>query len=133
MPHYTQLQTLLGLNALSVDTRVVIESAVAVAALLYATALRHRQGNLRVWPVAMAGVGLVVDVMVPLLGHSQFTYLVDSAAVILFLWGTIRIALELADAATHRGREHFSTIFRDLLTLTLWSLVVMVVLRTFFR
>ncbi len=133
MPYYTQLQTLLGLNALSVDTRAVIESAVAVAALLYATALRHRQGNLRAWPVAMVGVGLMVDVMVPLLGHARFAYLVDTAAVILFLWGVIRIGLELADAASHRGREHFSTIFRDLLTLTLWSLVVMVVLRTFFR
>ena len=31
--------------------------------------------------------------------------------------GRSRIGLELADAATHRGREHFSTIFRDLLTL----------------
>lgn len=132
MPHYTQLQSLLGLNALPVDTRAIIEAAVAVAALLYALSLRHRQGNLRAWPVAMAGIGLAVDVALPLLGHARIAYLVDTAAVILFLWGVIRIGLELADAATHRGREHFSTIFRDLLTLALWSLVVMVVLHAFF-
>jgi small-conductance mechanosensitive channel len=133
MPELTQLQSLLGLDGLSVDARAVLESAAAVAALLYALALRHRRGNLRGWPAAMAGVGLVVDVATPLFGHARFAYLVDTAAVILFLWGVIRIGLELADAATHRGREHFSTIFRDLLTLTLWSLVVMVVLRTSFK
>jgi small-conductance mechanosensitive channel/CRP-like cAMP-binding protein len=133
MPDVTQLQALLGLEGVSVDTRAVIESTAAIAALLYALALRHRRGNLRAWPVAMVGVGLVIDVATPLLGHARFAYLVDTAAVILFLWGVIRIGLELADAATHRGREHFSTIFRDLLTLTLWVLVVMVVLRTFFK
>ncbi len=118
MPHVTQLQSLLGIDGLAVDTRTVLESTVAIAALLYALALRHRRGNLRAWPVAMAGVGLVVDVATPLLGRARFAYLVDTAAVVLFLWGVIRIGLELADAATHRGREHFSTIFRDLLTLT---------------
>lgn len=133
MPEVTQLQTLLGLDGLSVDARAVLESTAAVAALLYAMALRHRRGNLRGWPVAMAGIGLLVDVATPLFGHARFAYLADTAAVVLFLWGVIRIGLELADAATHRGREHFSTIFRDLLTLTLWSLVVMVVLRTFFK
>src|ERR1700676_2779198 len=134
MPNLTQLQSLLGLNAMSVDTRAMIESIVAVAALLYALALRHRRGNLRAWPVAMVGVGLMIDIaLLPLIDHPGFTKLVDTAAVILFLWGVIRIGLELADAATHRGREHFSTIFSDLLTLTLWSLVVMVVLRAFFK
>ena len=81
----------------------------------------------------MAGVGLSIDVALPLFGQGLFAKLIDNAALVLFLWGVIRIGLELADAATHRGREHFSTIFRDLLTLTLWSVVVMVVLRAFFR
>jgi CRP-like cAMP-binding protein len=39
----------------------------------------------------------------------------------------------MADAASHRGREHFSTIFRDLLTIALWALILMVVLREFFK
>ncbi|MGH7757672.1 MAG: hypothetical protein ACREM8_15485, partial [Vulcanimicrobiaceae bacterium] len=116
----TQLQSLLGLDGVPADTRALIESIAAVATLLYALALRHRRGNLRAWPVAIAGVGLVVDVVTPLLGHTRFVYLLDTAAVVLFLWGVIRIGLELADAATHRGREHFSTIFRDLLTIILW-------------
>jgi small-conductance mechanosensitive channel/CRP-like cAMP-binding protein len=133
MPQVTQLQSLFGFDGLPVDTRAVIESTAAIAALLYALALRHRRGNLRAWPVAMVGVGLVLDVATPLLGGGKFAKIVDTGAVILFLWGVIRIGLELADAATHRGREHFSTIFRDLLTLTLWSLVVMVVLRAFFK
>src|SRR5260370_18849230 len=133
MPQVAQLQSLFGFDGLPVDTRAVVESTVAIAALLYALALRHRRGNLQAWPVAMAGVGLVLDLATPLLGRAWFAQVVDTAAVILFLWGVIRIGLELADAATHRGREHFSTIFRYLLSLTLWSLVVMVVLRAFFK
>ncbi len=133
MSQITQLQLLLGLDVVPLDTRALIESIAAVVAVLYALALRHRRGNLRAWPVAMVGVGLVVDVVTPVLGHTRFVYLLDTVAVILFLWGAVRVGLELADAVTHRGREHFSTIFRDLLTVILWSLVVMVVLRTFFK
>jgi small-conductance mechanosensitive channel/CRP-like cAMP-binding protein len=133
MDHLTQLQTLIGLEALSLDARAVVESGAAVAALLYALALRHRRGNLRAWPVTMVGIGLVIDLAMPLFGKGWFVRVVDPIAVVLFLWGVIRIGLELSDAATHRGREHFSTIFRDLLTLILWLLVVMVVLRTFFK
>ena len=131
--HPTPLQSVLWLGGLSVDARAVLESAAAIAALLYALALRHRRRNLQAWPVAMAGVGLSIDVALPLFRQGLFATLIDSVALILFLWGVIRIGLELADAATHRGREHFSTIFRDLLTLTLWSVVVMVVLRASFR
>src|ERR1700685_2145645 len=133
MTHVTQLQLLLGLDGVPFDTRTMVESIAAIVALLYALALRHRGGNLRAWPVAMAGVGLVVDVATPLLGYTRFVYLLDTVAVILFMWGAIRVGLELADAATHRGREHFSTIFRDLLTVVLWSVVVMIVLRAFFK
>jgi CRP-like cAMP-binding protein len=37
--------------------------------------------------------------------------------------------LATADAAAHRTRAHFSTIFKDILMLTLWGLVLLVVLR----
>src|ERR1700752_2320553 len=103
MPDLTQLQSLLGLDGMSVDTRAVIESAGGIAPLLYSLALGHPRKNLRAWPVAMAGVGLVFDLATPLLDQTpRFAKIVDTAAVILFLWGVIRIGLELADAATHR-------------------------------
>ena len=54
------------------------------------------------------------------------------AAFVLFLFGVIRLVLELVDAMTRRGKVHFSTISKDLLTLTLWFVVVMVVLYTDF-
>lgn len=133
MNYVSELQLLLGFNQLNADVRVVLQAALAALVLLYALALRHRRGPMRAWPVAMVGVGLAVDLVTPLLEPSRFDFIVDTAALILFLWGLIRIALELADAATHRGREHFSTIFRDLLTLALWTFVVMVVLREFFQ
>jgi small-conductance mechanosensitive channel/CRP-like cAMP-binding protein len=133
MKHFSELQFLLGLDQLSPDARVALQAVAAVVVLLYALALRRRPGNLHAWPVAVVGVGLLIDLLTPALGIARLGYILDTAALILFLCGLIRIALELADAATHRGREHFSTIFRDLLTLALWAFVVMVVLRAFFK
>jgi small-conductance mechanosensitive channel/CRP-like cAMP-binding protein len=133
MIYITELQVLLGLDALPPDSRLLLEALVAIAAMLYALAVRRRRTGLRAWPVAMVGIGLVVDLVVPLIGRNKFAFAVDSAAVILFMCGVARIALELVDSVRHRRREHFSTIFNDLVTLTLWALVVMVVLSTFYK
>lgn len=133
MEHFSELQLVLGLNRLPVDIRVVVQAAIAIAVLLYALALRHRRGSLHAWPVAVIGAAVGIDLLTPLIGQSQLGYVIDTSALILFLCGIIRVALELADAASHRGREHFSTIFRDLLTLALWAFVVMVVLREYFK
>lgn len=133
MGHFSELQLLLGFNQLGSDVRVVLQAVLAAVVLLYALSLRHRRGALRAWPVAMVGVGMAIDLLTPLLGRTLFAYIVDTSALILFLCGLIRIILELADAASHRGREHFSTIFRDLLTIALWAFIVMVVLREFFK
>ncbi len=133
MRHLTELQFLFGLDRLSPDARAVLQGLVAIVVLLYALALRHRRGHLHAWPVAVVGAALAIDLLTPALGLTRLGYVLDTSALLLFLCGLIRIALELADAASHRGREHFSTIFRDLLTLALWAFVAMVVLRTFFR
>jgi small-conductance mechanosensitive channel len=133
MSRTTELQFLLGLDRLSPEVRFIVQALVAVIVLLYAVALRRRRGHLHAWPVAVVGVALIIDLLTPALGLSRLSYVVDTSALLIFMCGLIRIALELADAATHRGREHFSTIFRDLLTLALWAFVVMVVLRTFFK
>ncbi len=133
MIHVTQLQALLGLDELALDSRMLLELVVAVAVLLYALAVRRRRTGLRAWPLAMMGLGLAMDLAVPILGRRRFAYFVDTAAIVLFMCGAVRVGLELVDAASHRRREHFSTIFKDLLTLLLWVLVVIVVLRTFYQ
>jgi small-conductance mechanosensitive channel/CRP-like cAMP-binding protein len=133
MIHITELQALLGLDTLALDTRMLLEALVGIAAMLYALAVRRRRTGLRAWPLAMVGIGLTIDLVVPVIGRNRFAYVVDTAAVILFMCGVVRIALELVDSVSHRRREHFSTIFKDLVTLVLWALVVMVVLRTFYK
>ena len=50
----------------------------------------------------------------------------------LFLFGVIRLVLEVGDALTRRGKVHFSTIGKDLLMLMLWFAVLMTVLYTDF-
>src|SRR5260370_27370648 len=54
------------------------------------------------------------------------------AAFVLFLFGLIRLVLEFVDSVTRRGKVHFSSIFKELIMLALWFVVVMVVLYTDF-
>src|SRR6202034_589548 len=49
--------------------------------------------------------------------------------IVLAIWGFIHLMLAAADAAAHRTRAHFSTIFKDILMLTLWGVVLLIVLR----
>src|SRR5215471_3148195 len=101
MIHVTQLQDLLGLDDLALDTRMLLELLVAVAVLLYAVAVRRRKTGLRAWPLAMMGLGLVIDLAVPILGRNRFAYVVDTTAIVLFMCGAVRVGLELVDAVTH--------------------------------
>jgi small-conductance mechanosensitive channel/CRP-like cAMP-binding protein len=48
---------------------------------------------------------------------------------VLFLFGLIRLMLEMLVLAARRGRAHFSSIFKDLLMLLLYAVVVLAVLR----
>jgi small-conductance mechanosensitive channel/CRP-like cAMP-binding protein len=128
----TPLQSVLGLFALSPETRVIVESLLAIAGALTALALRRRKLAVSAGGFSMAALGLVLDVLAQIAGPgAELSRWLGALAIILFMFGVIRIALEgMFSAFARRRRPHYSTILRDLMMLVLWAAVAMVVLST---
>lgn len=126
----TSLQTLLGLYRLAPELNLAVEIALAVVAALAAVALRRRKLVLRAPGFAMMAAGLVSDLLSRAAAELPPLFLsLEAIGMLLFIFGAIRLALELIDAIIRRGRAHFSTILRDLITVVLYAIVVLIVLR----
>jgi hypothetical protein len=111
-----------------------VQGLLLLAALLTDFAIRHRRFALSKTTFILLAAGLSLDLIavgMPLADAAPARK-VAAAAVVLFLFGVIRLVLEAIDALTRRGRSHFSTIFKDLLMFALWGIVVGVVLYTDF-
>ncbi|MGC2302239.1 cyclic nucleotide-binding domain-containing protein [Candidatus Binatus sp.] len=124
----TPLQTMLQIDVLPRDTRTVVESVLVLVGMLGAFAVRRRRRAVTATTFLLLSGSALIDagsrfVHNPLVGEK-----VAVAALVLFLFGVIRLVLEFVDSITRRGKVHFSTISKDLLMLTLWFAVVMVVL-----
>src|SRR5208282_4258514 len=90
---------------------------------------RRRNWFVRSGGLLMVALGLALDVLTPLLKAAPGLMLgLRAAALILFMWGLIRLVLEAL--FTPRGREHYSSILRDLMMVLLWAVVAMVVAST---
>ncbi len=130
----TPLQHVLGIHTVTIELRVVVQGLLLVLALAVAFAIRRRRLALSSTTFALIASGLLLDLVS--IGMPQADAAaarkVAAAAVVLFLFGVIRLALEAIDALTRRGRAHFSTIFKDLLMFSLWGIVVGTVLYTDF-
>ena len=124
----TPLQSLLGLSELHRDLRTIVESLLVLFGLLGAFAVRRRRRAITATTFLLLSGSALID------GGSRFVpnelvgQKVAVAAFVLFLFGVIRLVLEVFDAMTRRGKAHFSTITKDLLMLVLWFVVVMAVL-----
>ena len=130
----TPLQHVLGIHLIPIDLRVVVQGLLLLAALLTAIAIRRRRFALSTTTFVLLAAGLMLDLVavgMPL-ADAAAARKVAAAAVVLFLFGVIRLVLEAIDALTRRGRSHFSTIFKDLVMFSLWGIVVGVVLYTDF-
>ena len=64
-----------------------------------------------------------------LVAASPIALYVRAVALMLLLFGLVRLLLEVLALIARRGRPHFSSIFKDLLLLLLYAVVVLVVLR----
>ena len=69
---------------------------------------------------------IATPVIAERMGWAQWS---GGVGIVLVSWGFIHLMLATADAAAHRTRAHFSTIFKDILMVTLWGVVLLVVLR----
>ncbi len=124
---------MLQIDVLPRDTRTVVESVLVLVGMLGAFAVRRRRRAVTATTFLLLSGSALIDagsrfVHNPLVGEK-----VAVAALVLFLFGVIRLVLEFVDSITRRGKVHFSTISKDLLMLTLWFAVVMVVLYTGLR
>ncbi len=128
----TPLQSLLGLDALHYDLRTLVESVMVLVGLLGAFAVRRRKRAVTATTFLLLSGSALIDSGSRFVPNPTVGQKVAVAAFVLFLFGLIRLVLELADAMTRRGKVHFSTITKDLLMLVLWFVVVMVVLYTDF-
>ena len=128
----TPLQSFLGLDALHSDLRTIVESVAVLFGLLGAFAVRRRRRAVTATTFLLLSGSALIDAGSRFVPNAQVSHKVAVAALVLFLFGVIRLVLEGVDAITRRGKVHFSTISKDLLMLTLWFVVVMAVLYTDF-
>ncbi|MGD0672826.1 MAG: mechanosensitive ion channel family protein [Candidatus Binatus sp.] len=128
----TPLQTMLGLTALHHDLRGFVESVLVLAALLGAFAVRRRRRAVTATTFLLLAGSVFIDAASRFFPDEAIAEKIAVAAFVLFLFGVIRLVLEAVDAATRRGKVHFSTIGKDMLMLVLWFAVLMVVLYTDF-
>lgn len=128
----TPLQLILGFWAIHSDLRDSAESIAILAALLAAFALRRRRSSISSNTFVLIAAGLILDVASTLIPRRDIAEKIAAAALVLFLFGVIRLLLEALDGLTRRGRAHFSTIFKDLVMFVLWAVVAGVVLYTDF-
>lgn len=129
--HPTPLQTILGLRSLSSDARIIFDAIVIGVLALSALVMRRRWPLMSLAGVIMCMIGFAFDLiatpaLAAAMGWAQWS---GGVGIVLASWGIIHLMLAAADAAAHRTRAHFSTIFKDILMLTLWGLVLLVVLR----
>jgi small-conductance mechanosensitive channel/CRP-like cAMP-binding protein len=128
----TPLQSLLGLDALHRDLRTFVECLLVLFGLLGAFAVRRRKRAVTATTFLLLSGSALIDSGSRFVPNQMVGQKVAVAAFVLFLFGVIRLMLEVIDAVTRRGKVHFSTITKDLLMLVLWFVVVMVVLYTDF-
>jgi len=131
----TPLQSLLGLSLLGPDERILAEGILAAAAATIGFALRGHRQTVGSAGLMMCALGLIFDIAGTPQSAQRELWGHGSAALglVLVSWGAIKILLDAADAAARRGRAHFSTIFKDLLTILLFAVVVITVLVNDFR
>jgi small-conductance mechanosensitive channel/CRP-like cAMP-binding protein len=127
----TPLQTILGLRSLGPDARMIFDAIVLGSLVLFAFVMRRRWPLMSITGVVMCAGGFAFDLIAtpPIAAHMGWAQWAGGVGIVLASWGFIHLMLAAADAAAHRTRAHFSTIFKDILMLTLWGLVLLVVLR----
>ena len=123
---------MLGLDSLPRDLRTIVESALVVAGFSGAFAVRRRKRVLTATTFLLLASSALIDAASRFIPNRDVGHKVAVAAFALFLFGVIRLVLEGIDALTRRRKVHFSSIFKDLMMLLLWFVVVMAVLYTDF-
>lgn len=117
------------LRAVSPEFVIVAEATLTLGLAMLALALRHRRREFSASCLLVA-LSLLADLFArSLAGSPPIALYARALALVLFLFGLIRLLLEVVVLAARRGRAHFSSIFKDLLLLLLYAVVALAVLR----
>jgi small-conductance mechanosensitive channel/CRP-like cAMP-binding protein len=126
---HTPLESMLQIVDLPHHMRTPFEAALAVVALLAAFALRGRKWILSATSFLLLGLSMVCDALARMASAFPFAAQgLGALGVVLFAFAMIRIVMEVVESVMRRRREHYSTLFNDLLTFVLYLGVVMTVL-----
>jgi small-conductance mechanosensitive channel/CRP-like cAMP-binding protein len=130
----TPLQSLLGFAYLPFHLHGVVELIVMLVAFPAATALRRRKTVVTSVGFILIGLGMIVDMLsVTVAPTAQMANAFAGAAVVLFFWGIVRLLMDAVAFMARRVRRDFSTILRDLVSLSLYAAIVILVLAADFN
>jgi small-conductance mechanosensitive channel/CRP-like cAMP-binding protein len=130
----TPLQLLLGFGYLPPHLHAAIELIIILIAFPVATALRRRKTVVTSAGFILLGMGAVLDMLsVTVAPTVQAANAFAGTAVVLFFWGVVRLLMDAVSFMARRVRRDFSTILRDLVSLSLYAAIVILVLAADFN
>src|ERR1700735_1694899 len=113
----TPLQSMLGLDVLHGDLRTIVESFLVLGGLLGAFAVRRRKRAVTATTFLLLSGSALIDAGSRFLPNPLVRDKVAVAALVLFLFGAIRLVIEVGAAMNRRRQAHFSTVTKDTLML----------------
>ena len=128
----TPLQDVLQLDLLNRQFGNFVEGLLMVSGLLAAFAVRRRRRAITATTFLLLGVSLLIDAVSRLIPVAATGRKVAVAAFVLFLFGVIRLIIEVVDAATRGGKPHSNSILKELVMFAGWAVVLMIVAYTDF-
>ena len=128
----TPLQDLLQLDLLNRIFGDLVEGVLVVSGLAAAFAVRRRTRAITSTTFLLLGVSILIDGVSRLIPNAANGHKVAVVALVLFLFGIIRLMIELIDGATRRGKPHSNSILKELVMFAGWAIVLMVVAYTDF-
>lgn len=130
----TPLQSLLGFGYLRPHLHDAIELIIILVAFPVATALRRRKTVVSSAGFILIGLGAIIDMLsMTIAPTTQVANAFAGTAVILFFWGVVRLLMDAVAFTARRVRRDFSTILRDLVSLSLYAAIVILVLAADFN
>src|SRR5258708_7381864 len=116
----TPLQSLLGFDYLPPHWHGIVEFLIVNIAVGAAVALRRRKTVFTASGFMILGLGALIDLFaVTVAPTAKIANSFAAAGMILFLWGIIRLIMDAVEFSARRVRRDFSTILRDLISLSL--------------
>lgn len=120
-----------GVSEMAVGWHTAIGLLLAASLLgAWLAARQNPEGRRFGGAILFLAASFAIDTLLPWLPRQRNAALALRAiAMLCFFFGLIRALVVYIDYSARRRRAHFSTIFRDLLTIALYGVVILVVLR----